>query len=63
MNVEELNKEIYEKCEIYHTSGISLGLCENSKQLTKDLIKKFKEKGGLISFDVNQRNLWGDERE
>ncbi|MCF2626215.1 sugar kinase [Fusobacterium perfoetens] len=62
MNVEELNKEIYEKCEIFHTSGISLGLCENSKQLTKDLIKKFKEKGGLISFDVNfRRNLWGDE--
>ncbi len=62
MNVEELNKEIYEKCEIFHTSGISLGLCENSKQFTKDLIKKFKEKGGLISFDVNfRRNLWGDE--
>ena len=62
MNMEELNKEIYEKCEIFHTSGISLGLCENSKQLTKDLIKKFKEKGGLISFDVNfRRNLWGDE--
>lgn len=62
MNVEELNKEIYEKCEIFHTSGISLGLCENSKQLTKDLIKKFREKGGLISFDVNfRRNLWGDE--
>ena len=62
LSVDEIASEIYDKCEIFHTSGISLGLCEKSKQLTKDLIAKFKEKGGLISFDVNfRRNLWGDE--
>ena len=63
LSVDEIDSSIYEKCEIFHTIGISLGLCEKSKQLTKDLIAKFKEKGGIVSFDVNfRRNLWGDEQ-
>lgn len=58
----EINKEVYSQTKVFHTSGISLGLCENSKQLVKDLIKNFKEAGAVISFDVNfRRNLWGDE--
>ena len=59
----ELNDEVYSQTKVFHTSGISLGLCENSKQLVKDLIKNFKEAGAVISFDVNfRRNLWGDEK-
>ena len=59
----ELNNEVYSQTKVFHTSGISLGLCENSKQLVKDLIKNFKEAGAVISFDVNfRRNLWGDEQ-
>lgn len=62
LTIDEIDKSVYDKCEIFHTSGISLGLCENSKQLTKDLIKNFKDKEGIISFDVNfRRNLWGNE--
>ena len=62
-NVNELNPEVYSQTKVFHTSGISLGLCENSKQLVKDLIKNFKEAGALISFDVNfRRNLWGAEK-
>lgn len=62
LTIDEIDKSVYDKCEIFHTSGINLGLCENSKQLTKDLIKNFKDKEGIISFDVNfRRNLWGNE--
>lgn len=62
LDAEELDKAIYRKCELFHISGISLGLCENSKKLTKDLIENFKKDGAIISFDVNfRRNLWGNE--
>lgn len=59
----EVDPTIYSQTKIFHTSGISLGLCENSKQLVKELIKNFKSNGAIISFDVNfRRNLWGDEK-
>lgn len=61
MKIEDVNGEIYSKTKIFHTSGISLGLCENTKNLTIDLIKNFKANGALISFDVNfRRNLWSE---
>lgn len=62
LNIDEVDNSLFGNCEIFHISGISLGLCENSKRLTKDLIRKFKENNTLISFDVNfRRNLWGNE--
>lgn len=62
MSVEDVNPEVFTKAEIFHISGISLGLCESSQKLTMDLIKNFKKGGTLISFDVNfRRNLWTEE--
>ncbi|MEG0134752.1 MAG: sugar kinase [Cetobacterium sp.] len=62
LNINELKDELYNSTKIFHTSGISLGLCENSNILSKELIKKFKENNTLISFDVNFRaNLWDEE--
>ena len=59
---DELNNSVYGRTEIFHTSGITLGLCETSNKLTHDLIKNFKDGGALISFDVNfRRNLWTEE--
>lgn len=59
---DELNSSVYGRTEIFHTSGITLGLCETSNKLTHDLIKNFKAGGALISFDVNfRRNLWTEE--
>lgn len=61
MKIEDINPEIFSKTKIFHTTGISLGLNETTKKLTIDLIKKFKEDGTLISFDVNfRRNLWSE---
>ncbi|MEE0138529.1 sugar kinase [Fusobacterium ulcerans] len=59
---DEVNSSVYNRTEIFHTSGITLGLCETSNKLTHDLIKNFKDGGALISFDVNfRRNLWTEE--
>lgn len=59
---DEVKSSVYNRAEIFHTSGITLGLCETSNKLTYDLIKNFKDGGALISFDVNfRRNLWTEE--
>ena len=56
---DEIDDSIYNRTEIFHTSGITLGLCENSNKLTHELIKNFKNGGALVSFDINfRRNLW-----
>ena len=56
---DELPESIYESTRCFHTSGITLALSENSRKTGIELIKRFKEHGALISFDVNFRgNLW-----
>lgn len=40
---DEVNSSVYNRTEIFHTSGITLGLCETSNKLTYDLIKNFKD--------------------
>lgn len=62
MNLDEIDKTIFSNCKIFHTSGITLGLSKKLSDLTTEIIKKFKENGTLISFDVNYRaNLWSEE--
>ncbi len=56
-------EEIYKSTRCFHTTGINLALGGMCRKTTIDMMKKFKENGTLISFDVNFRgNLWsGDE--
>lgn len=62
INIDDIDPEVFEKTEIFHVSGITLALCDNTRGLTIDLIRKFKSAGALISFDVNYRaNLWTNE--
>ncbi len=59
---EEIPEDIYGKTRMFYTSGITLALCENTRTLAIQLIKKFKEAGAKIAFDVNYRaNLWDEE--
>lgn len=60
---EEFPEEIYESARCFHTSGITLALSENCRKSAIKMIRRFKDHGALISFDVNYRaNLWsGDE--
>ena len=62
-NQEDFPEEMYENTRCFHTSGITLGLGGPVRENAIEMMKKFKEKGALISFDVNFRgNLWtGDE--
>lgn len=60
---EDINPEVYENTKCFHTSGITLALSPEIRKTAIEAMKKFKENGALISFDVNYRgNLWsGDE--
>lgn len=63
ISMDEFPESMYESTKCFHTSGITLALSDKSRKTGIEMIKKFKEHGTLISFDVNFRgNLWsGDE--
>lgn len=59
---QDFPEEMYGAARCFHTSGITLGLGGKVRETALEMIKKFKEKGALISFDVNFRgNLWSGE--
>lgn len=48
--------------KIFHTTGITLALGENTRKTAFEMIKQFSNKA-IISFDVNYRaNLWSEEK-
>lgn len=60
--LEEIPDDTYASTRLFHTSGITLALSEQTRQVAVEMIKRFKEKGTQISFDVNYRaNLWGED--
>ena len=62
IDIDEFDDSIYESTRCFHTSGITLALSEECRKTGVEMIKRFKEKGALISFDVNFRlNLWSGE--
>ncbi len=62
ITMEEIPDTVYSDTRIFHTSGISLALSENTRKVAIELIRRFKAGGAAISFDVNYRaNLWSEE--
>lgn len=62
LHIEEIDPEMYTNTRAFHTSGITLALSKDCRETAIEMIKKFKENGVLISFDVNFRgNLWTGE--
>lgn len=61
--VEDFPEEMYRSTRCFHTSGITLALGGKVRETALYMIRRFKENGAMISFDVNFRgNLWtGDE--
>ena len=52
-------EDMYTNTRCFHTSGITLALSQQCRETAIAMMKKFKEAGALISFDVNFRgNLW-----
>lgn len=56
---DEFPDEMYRTARCFHTSGITLALDEKTRKTGIEMIRRFKEGGAVISFDVNFRgNLW-----
>lgn len=62
---QDFTDEMYKATTCFHTTGITLALCPETRKTAIDMMKRFKATGTIISFDVNFRgNLWtGDEAE
>lgn len=62
LKLSEIPDEIYTKTRMFHISSISLALGEELRRTALEMIKKMKENGVAISFDVNYRaTLWSEE--
>lgn len=63
INENDFSDDMYKSTTCFHTTGITLALCKETRKTAFDMIRRFKETGTIISFDVNFRgNLWsGDE--
>lgn len=63
LSIDEIPEEIYSASRCFHTTGITLALNEKIRETAIEMIKRFKEAGTLVSFDVNFRaNLWTGEQ-
>lgn len=62
LTIDDIPQNVYTASRCFHTSGISLALSPQARQTTVEMIKRFKQAGTLVSFDVNFRsNLWTGE--
>lgn len=62
LRLDEIDPAVYDQAKIFHISSITLALDPELRQVAIEVIKKFKETGTLISFDVNYRaTLWSEE--
>lgn len=62
LSIDEIPEEAYSASRCFHTTGITLALSQSLRDTTIEMMKRFKEAGTLVSFDVNFRgNLWTGE--
>lgn len=62
LTLDEIDPSVYGKTRVFHVSGITLALGEGIRKTTLEVIKKFKEAGAAISFDINYRaSLWDED--
>lgn len=63
ISMDDYNFENSQYARIFHTTGITLALHENTMNTAFEIIKALKKSNSLISFDVNYRaNLWSEEK-
>lgn len=62
-SIDDYNLNYCNHAKIFHTTGITLALNENTRDLAFEIAKSFKKAGVLISFDVNYRStLWSEKK-
>lgn len=60
ITMDDIPPEAFSSARMFHTSGISLAL--STRSVAIETLRRFKENGAQISFDVNYRaNLWSEE--
>lgn len=53
---------VFERARAFHTTGITPALSPSAAEATKEAVRKAKEKGVLVSLDLNYRaRLWSPE--
>lgn len=58
----DIPESVYSSSKLFHTSGITLALCEPIRETVIGMMRRFKDEGTLVSFDVNYRAaLWGED--
>lgn len=57
--VSDFEEELFASTRCFHTSGITLALSSQCRKTAVEMMKRFKEAGALISFDVNFRGNSG----
>ncbi len=61
ISISDIKESTFSSTRLFHTSGITLALSPQTREVAEECIKRFKENGSLISFDVNFRaNLWDE---
>ncbi len=59
ISIEDYDDRLFGATRCFHTSGITLALSPQVRETAVKMIRRFKEQGAMISFDVNFRgNLW-----
>lgn len=57
----ELSNNLYSATRCFHVSGISLAVEKSVRSVVIEMIKRFKQNGAVVSFDVNYRaSLWDE---
>lgn len=59
ISADDFPERMYASTRCFHTSGITLAVHDQPRRAAIQMIRRFKENGAKISFDVNFRgNLW-----
>lgn len=59
LSIDDYDESLFSATRCFHTSGITLALSRELRETAIEMMKRFKEQGTIISFDVNFRgNLW-----
>jgi len=62
LDINDIDPSVYSKTRMFHTSGITLALCDKTRDTAIEMIQRFHAAGAKISFDCNYRaNLWSEE--
>ena len=62
LKLNEISPSVYDKARVFHVSGITMALNKELRGIVIELIKRFKEQGAAVSFDVNYRaKLWSED--